>query len=58
MNQINEICNILTLLKFPEITGSDSDVDVVNAIVERCEREDKKLNEVVDELIRKGLERE
>jgi uncharacterized protein YjgD (DUF1641 family) len=58
LNQINEICNILTLLKFPEITGSDSDVDVVNAIIERCEREDKKLNEVVDELIRKGLERE
>jgi len=56
--QINEICNILTLLKFPEITGSDSEVDVVNAIIERCEREDKKLNEVVDELIRKGLERE
>lgn len=58
LNQINEICNILTLLKFPEITGSDSGVDVVNAIIERCEREDKKLNEVVDELIRKGLERE
>lgn len=58
LNQINEICNILTLLKFPEITGSDSDVAVVNAIIERCEREDKKLNEVVDELIRKGLERE
>ena len=58
LNQINEICNILTLLKFPEITGSDSEVDVFNAIVERCEREDKKLNEVVDELIRKGLERE
>jgi hypothetical protein len=46
LNQINGICNILTLLKFPEITGSDSEVvDVVNAIVERCEREDKKLNE-------------
>ena len=59
LNQINKICNILTLLKFPEITGSDSEVvDVVNAIVERCEREDKKLNEVVDELIMKGLERE
>ena len=58
LNQISEICNILTLLKFPEITGSDSKVDVVDAIIERCEREDKKLNEVVDELIRKGLERE
>jgi hypothetical protein len=57
LNQINEICNILTLLKFPEITGSDSEVvDVVNAIVKRCEREGKKLNDVVDELIRKGLD--